>query len=101
MPPSQERAGGPRCVGGVGKLQQGVHVCAPRGRARHHELIDDLLATEVQLVERPPHRRVEPEHGAEHFLDDDAGPVAPPHVQQLVAQHGASGVEAERLESRR
>jgi hypothetical protein len=55
--------------------------------------VNDLLAAGVQLIEQPPHTGVEPHHGAHHVLGHDPRPIAPRHVQQLMAQHGLARVE--------
>jgi hypothetical protein len=55
--------------------------------------VDQFLATELQLRQREPDGRVEPEETPDRFLDQHPQPVAAGHVQKLMTDHGALRVE--------
>src|SRR6185369_12958302 len=81
--------------GTAGDGSQRFEIGAARAGEADDLAVYDLLAAQSDAGEEHPNRRVEPEQGADGFLEEGPEPVAAPHVEQLVADDAALGLGVE------
>ena len=79
----------------AGHGQQRIHILFARLGHVDHGAVHGLLARQLNLAQQPPDGRMEPQARAHQLLGQHRQPVAPPHVQNFVAEDGVlqSGVE--------
>src|SRR5579871_87727 len=84
-----------------GDGEQRIDILLASVRSRYHLAVDGLLARELNLAQEPPDCRVKPQDSSDQFLDHGEDPIAPPDVQQLMAEDGFPGPRVHVRETRR
>ena len=82
----------------TGKRQKGAQVGASRPRQFHGSRVHDFFAAQLDLIQRPAHRRMEPEQRSHELFAEHPDPVSSLDMQQFMAGDRALRLEGQRLE---